>query len=79
MRLTSLMAILLAAGCSQQQAARLQPVSPVVGLEGPPAYQLRCPYLAECEERAARLCPGGYRVLDNVDGVYGVAQTVQCR
>jgi hypothetical protein len=79
MRLAFLMTLLLATGCSQQQVQQLQPVSPVVGLEGPPAYKLRCPYLAECEQRAAGLCPNGYRVLDNVDGVYGVAQVVQCR
>jgi|APFre7841882724_1041349.scaffolds.fasta_scaffold82311_2 hypothetical protein len=76
MRALLALTMLLAAGCSQQQ---LQPVSPVVGLEGPPAYKLRCPYEAECAKRAESLCPGGYATLSNDDGIYGVTKVVQCR
>jgi hypothetical protein len=79
LRLGLVAATLLVAGCTQQQAEQLRPVSPVTGLEGPPAYKLRCPYEAQCVQRAEALCPNGYRTLDNVDGVYGVAKVVQCR
>jgi hypothetical protein len=77
MHLVLLVVTLLATGCTAPQ--QLEPVSPVTGLEGPPAYKLRCPYEAQCVQRAEALCPNGYRTLDNVDGVYGVAKVVQCR
>jgi hypothetical protein len=76
MRVLVAVTLLMLAGCARQT---VQPVSPVVGLEGPPAYKLRCPFESECLERAAQLCPAGFATLGSDYGAYGASKVIQCK